>query len=114
MTCPRSARFLIAVTAVASLGAAAIVEQKANLPEPSPETLSPTALSPDAMTSIYKQERRQAEYIAAARAARQVLLANGCSSRYAAITGQAAVDSRLPARMVAALVLWKAPAAPPQ
>lgn len=104
MTCSRSARFLIAVTVVTSLGTAAIVEQKANLPGPSPKTLPGTALSPEAMTSMYRQERRQAEYVAAAHAARQVLVANGCSSKYAAITGRAAVDSRLPARMVAALV----------
>ena len=104
MTCPRSARFLVAVTAVASLGPVAIVEQKANLPGPSPKTVSATALGPEAMTSIYREERRQADYLAAARAARQVLVANGCSSKYAAITGRAAVDSRLPARVVAALV----------
>lgn len=104
MTRPRSARFLVAVTVVTSLGTAAIVEQKANLPGPLPRTVPGTALTPEAMTFIYRQERRQAEYVAAARAARQVLVANGCSSKYAEMTGRAAVDSRLPARMVAALV----------
>ena len=104
MTCPRSARFLVAVTAVASLGMAAVVEQKANLPGPSPESLSAIALGPDAMTAVYRHERRQAEYVAAVRAARRVLVANGCSSKYATIAGRAAVDSHLSARMVAALV----------
>jgi soluble lytic murein transglycosylase-like protein len=104
MTCPRSARFVAAVSVVASVGTAAILEQKANLPGPSPKTLLAAPLSPEEVTSIYRQERRRAEYVAAVRAARQVLVANGCSSKYAAITGRAAVDSQLPARMVAALV----------
>jgi soluble lytic murein transglycosylase-like protein len=56
------------------------------------------------MTSIYKQERRQAQYAAATRAVRRVFAANGCSSRYAALTGRAAVDSGLSPRLVAALV----------
>ena len=104
MTCPRSARFLVAVSVVASVGTAAILEQKANLPGPSPKTLSAAPLGPEEMASIYRKERRQAEYVAAVRAARHVLVANGCSSEYAAISGRAAVDSQLPARMVAALV----------
>jgi soluble lytic murein transglycosylase-like protein len=104
MTCPRSARFLVAVSVVASVATAVILEQKANLPGPSPKTLLAVPLSPEEVTYIYRQEQRQAEYVAAVRAARQVLVANGCSSKYAAITGRAAVDSQLPARMVAALV----------
>ena len=104
MTCPPSARFLMAASIVSSLGAAAIVERKANLPGPSPKTLQAIPLGPEAITSIWKQERRQAEYLAAARSARQVLVANGCSSKYAEITGRVAVDSRLSARIVAAIV----------
>lgn len=105
MTCRRQrTRFLIALTAVAGLGTTALVGQKANLPGPSPKPLSATALGPETMTSIYRRERRQAEYAAAVRTARHVLLANGCSSKYAKITAQAAVDSHLSPRMVAALV----------
>lgn len=104
MTCPGSPRFLIAVCVLAGLGTAAMVEQKANLPGPTPRIPSATALSPQAITSNYREERRQAEYRAAVRMARQVLVANGCSSEYAAIAGRAAIESRLSARMVAALV----------
>lgn len=104
MTCPRSARYLMAVTVAASLGTAGLVAQKANLPGPSPKTIPAAALSPEAMTSSYKQERRQAQYAAAARTVRQVFAANGCSPRYAAITGRAAVDSGLSPRLVAGLV----------
>ena len=104
MTWPRNARYLMSMTVVASLGTAGVIAQKANLPGPSPKTISATAISPEALTSLYRQERRKAEYAAAERAARQVLTANGCSAQYAAITGRAAVDSHLPVRMVAALV----------
>jgi len=104
MTCPRSARFVVAISVAASLGTAALVEQKANLPGIPPRTIPASALTPETMTSIYREERRQAEYVAAARAARQVLTANGCSGRYAAITGRAAVDSGLSPRILAALV----------
>ena len=104
MTCPQSPRFLIAVIIVTSLGTVAIVEQKANLPGPSPKSLQAIPLTPEAMSSRSRQERRQAEYMAAVRTARQVLVANGCSSEYAEMTGRAAVDNRLSARMVAALV----------
>jgi soluble lytic murein transglycosylase-like protein len=104
MTRPRSARFLVAVSVVASLGTAALVEQKANLPGPAPKPLLATALTPETMTALYRQERRQGEYAAAVRVARRVLVANGCSSKYAAITARAAVDSRLSVRMVAAVV----------
>ena len=99
MTCPPSTRFLIAVSIMSSLGAAAIVDQKANLPGPSPKTLQAIPLTPEAIT-----ERRQKEYLAATRSARQVLVANGCGSKYAEITGRVAVDSRLSARIVAAVV----------
>lgn len=104
MPCSTGARFLLAVSIVSSLGTAAVVEQKANQPGPSPRSLQATPLTPEAMISMFKQERQQAEYLAAVRTARQVLVANGCSSKYAEITGRAAVNSRLPARMVAALV----------
>lgn len=104
MNCPGSARFLIAVSLVASLGIAALVEQKANLPGPPPEPLRAIPLTPEIVTALCKREHRRAEYLAAERTARRVLVANGCSSKYAAITGQAAVESHLSARMVAALV----------
>jgi len=104
MTCRQSARYLIAVTVVASLGTAGIIEQKANLPGPSPKTIPSTAPNPEAMTSIYRQERRQAEYVAAMRAARRVFMTNGCSDRYALIAGRAAVDNRVSPRIVAAVV----------
>lgn len=104
MPCFTGARFLLAFSIVSSLGTAAVVEQKANQPGPSPKSLQATPLTPEAMISMFKQERQQAEYLAAVRTARQVLVANGCSSKYAEITGRAAVNSRLPARMVAALV----------
>lgn len=104
MTCPGSPRFLVALCVLASLATATVVEQRANMPGPSPKIPSATPLGPEAMTSAYREERRQAEYRAAVRMAGQVLVANGCSSEYAAIAGRAAIESRLSARMVAALV----------
>lgn len=104
ITGPRSTGYLIAMTVTASLGIAALVAQKATLPGPSPETIPATALTPVAITSMYRQERQQAEYVTAEREARRVLTANGCSGQYAAMTGRAAVDSHLSVRMVAAIV----------
>jgi soluble lytic murein transglycosylase-like protein len=97
-------RFKLAIAVFAIFGLIGITKQAASLPGAAPMCLQVAALTPEKMDAIREQEFLEKEYASAEREVDQIFRANGCSSRYAAAVGKAAVDNHLPARVVGSLV----------
>jgi soluble lytic murein transglycosylase-like protein len=97
-------RFKLTIAVFAIFGLIGITKQAASLPGAAPMCLQVAALTPEKMDAIREQEYLERQYAEAERQVQQVFVANGCSIRYAATVGRAAVDNHLPARIVGSLV----------
>jgi soluble lytic murein transglycosylase-like protein len=98
-------RFKLSIAVFAILGMIGVLESAISLPGNTPSTSQfAKPLTPEEMDATREQEFLQEQYASAEREVDQIFRAYGCSSRYAATVGKAAVDNHLPARVVGSLV----------
>lgn len=74
-------------------------------PPGAPAPIKTIALTPESIRTEFQKEQLQKRYDQAALIATRVYSAHRCTTEFASITGQTAIDSRLPVRLVAAIVI---------
>jgi len=74
-------------------------------PGPTPETVLAHALTENDIRNQIAQEQKQIQYDVAEEVAAKVMKHHGCNDEFAELAGHAAVDERIPARLIAAVMV---------
>jgi len=81
-------------------------------PGTAPKTPQVQAITERVITDEFVKEQKQLQYDAAENVAARVMKRHGCDDEYAELVGHAAVDERIPARLIAAVMVLESTCRP--